>query len=176
MPKIAPKAWRWLRWLLLAGAVGVAIFATMAASWSSSQSANAQQADALFSAQLEALGPHPPYLDVDESGKTFLRTELEPSEAPEGLATLHAMVWLSGSEKMLQTHIPMWFVRVKDMGGNTLNLLLSAAEWDLDNLQLELDVATLERRGPGLLLDRQRADGSRLLVWASSTTTSAIDR
>lgn len=118
----------------------------------------------------------PPYLDVDEHGKTFLRAELEPVGGSEELSTLHAMVWFSSSDKRLQTHIPMWFVRVKDVGGNTLNLLLSAAEWDLDTLQLELDVCALERRGPGLLLDREQPNGSRLLVWSSASPTSAKER
>jgi hypothetical protein len=176
MPRKAPKTWRWFRWLLLGGAVGIAIFATMAANWSSSEPANASQAAAQFAAQMELLGSQPPYIDQDEGGKTYLRTELEPPKAPTAITTLHAMVWLSGSEKMLQTHIPMWFVRVKDIGGNGLTMLLSAAEWDMQNLQLDLDVKALERRGAGLLMDRQQADGSRLLVWSSSGTASAEER
>lgn len=173
MPKKAPKAWRWLRWLLLGGVVGIAIFATMAASWSSSEPANAEQAAAQFAAQMELLGPLPPYIDLDENGKTFLHTELEPQVPPAEITTLNAMVWLSGPNRLLQTHIPMWFVRIKDMGGNGLTLLLSAAEWDMANLQLDLDVKALERRGSGLLMHRQQADGSRLLVWSSSAPTSA---
>ena len=172
MPRTRVRPWRWLRWLLTAGLVGFLIFAAMVASWSNSEPADLEQAQAKFAAKLQELGSAPPYIDQDDVGRSFLHTELENPRSPIRLAELHAMVWLAESEELLQTHVPMWFVRIKDAGGNGLSLLLSVVEWDLDDLQLELDVAALERRGPALLLDRRKADGSRLLIWSSATSES----
>jgi hypothetical protein len=43
--------------------------------------------------------------------------------------------------------------------------MFAAVEGDVEDLDLDLDVAALERRGPGLVLDRSWAAGNRILVW-----------
>jgi len=147
------------------GLIGIGIFAGMVVSWTETNSADAATAATRFEQQLELLGPAPPYLDRTLQGRDFLHQELEQETATR-LASLHALLWVAHREQLMEIEVPMWFVRVKDAGGGGLRLLLASTYWDADDLQLELDVDALERRGPGLLLDRGHEDGTRLLVWS----------
>jgi len=147
------------------GLIGIGIFATLVVSWTESTPADAEQAAARFAQQLEDLGPNPPYLDRDANGRDFLHQELE-QERRTHLQSLRALLWMADHQQLIEMKVPMWFVRAKDAGGGGLRLLLAGSSWDAEDLQLELDVASLERRGHGLLLDRKRPDGSRFLAWS----------
>jgi hypothetical protein len=147
------------------GLVGLGVFSGLAMQWTEITSADLATATATLQAQRDALGSAPPYLDRDDQGRDFLHHELEQAEGQD-LSTLHAMVWVAPREKLVHVTMPMWFVRAKDIGGNGLSMFLAAADRDLGDLDLELDVAALERRGPGLLLDRNLPNGTTFLVWS----------
>jgi len=151
--------------LLTLALVGIGVFSGLAVQWTKITQADLATATTTLQAQRDALGSAPPYLDRDAQGRDFLHHELEQAEEQD-LSTLHAMVWIAPREKLVHVTMPMWFVRAKDFGGNGLTLLLATADRDLGDLDLELDVAALERRGPGLLLDRDRPNGTTFLVWS----------
>ena len=169
--KAKPKTWRWLRWFVAFAAIGAAIGIVMISSWTTASTASAAEANAIFAAQRTALGDSPPYIDVDENGKSYLRHELE-SEIPQPLHAVHALVWLAAEQRLLQIRVPMWFVKAKDLNGNGLTLMLSAVEWSSSDLSLNLGVDALERRGRGLLCDRERSDGTKILLWSTSASDS----
>jgi hypothetical protein len=163
----SPKRRRWGRLLLvllLAAMAGIAGFAVMLASWTQSETTAPTEAELAFADELARLGPAPPYLDRDAEGKDFRRTELELADAVR-LQSIHALMWIAPSRRLIRLEVPMWFVRLKDAPGGVLGLMFAAVEGDVEDLDLDLDVAALERRGPGLVLDRSWAAGNRILVW-----------
>lgn len=151
--------------LVTLGLVGLGVFSGLAMQWTEITKADLATATATMQAQRDALGSAPPYLDRDDQGRDFLHHELEQAEGQD-LSTLHAMVWVAPREKLVHVTMPMWFVRAKDLSGNGLSMMLAVADRDLGDLDLELDVAALERRGPGLLLDRNLPNGTTFLVWS----------
>ena len=56
-----------------------------------------------------------------------------------------------------------------------LGTLISVLSSDWDNLDLRVSVDDLERRGPGLVLDHQGADGARIVLWTVARPQAASD-
>lgn len=165
-----PRPWKRRTWRILGGiavvaVVAMVVFASLAAQWTEWEAADRDQATTAFTAQRAQLGPALPYLDRDAEGRNFLHQELERPDT-QRLSTLHALAWLAPQERLVHVRFPMWFVRAKDFGGNGLVLMLATVDRNLADLDLELDVAALERRGPGLLLDRELPNGTSLLLWS----------
>jgi hypothetical protein len=170
--KVTSKTWRWLRWFVGFAAIGATIGIGMIASWTDVSAVTASEASAVFAAQRAALGDSLPYIDLDEDGQSYLHHELE-RDLPQEIRAVHALVWLAVDQRLLQVRVPIWFVKAKDFNGNGLSLLLSTAEWSRADLSLNLSVEALERRGAGLLFDREREDGSKILLWSTSASDSA---
>ena len=109
-----------------------------------------EEARARFAGQPPLLtsGPDGPVLErSDRSGP---RTEL---------TSLHVMAWEEGEERMITLRIPVWIIR---LGGN------EDVDFDTDQgdpFTLDLTLEDLERHGPGLIVDYERAGHERVLIW-----------
>jgi hypothetical protein len=73
---------------------------------------------------------------------------------------VHILAYEAAPRRLTRAEMPFWFLKMKAGG---LRLVTRGTALDLD--RLDLTPADLERYGPALILDEQRAGGSRLLVW-----------
>jgi hypothetical protein len=100
----------------------------------------------------------PPLLHLDAGG-AFVR---QPSEGPTGqpATQLHALAYHVEGQRLVRADVPVWFFRVK---GPAVRYALRDTGLDLD--ALKLTATDLEQAGSRIILDEQRANGDRLLVW-----------
>ena len=159
---------RWLPGLLVA--VVVFALAMMGLSgilfsrWSDLRTVSPEDADRAFAAAVAEAGGGPPYLEISADGIAHLRTDLERSP-PTELRTLHLLAWEPARGQLLQVSFPFWFVRLKLAATVNVGKLASVLAHHWENLDVEISVAALQRRGPGLVLDHRLADGARILLW-----------
>ena len=84
---------------------------------------------------------------------------------PVALCTLHLLAWEPKGSRLLRMSFPFWFVRIKMSETFNLGTLTSALASDWEHLDLKVTEHDLQKRGPGIVLDHQRPDGARILLW-----------
>lgn len=103
-----------------------------------------------------------PLIELDSHGR-FVRahTEGREREHAERPAVLHLLAYDPGDGQMVRFRLPFWLLRTR-AGRGTVDV--NGMRLDLQDLKLTVD--DLERYGPTLLVDHQRPDGQRVLVWS----------
>ncbi|HET9482152.1 MAG TPA: hypothetical protein VFP98_10380 [Candidatus Polarisedimenticolia bacterium] len=149
--------------LLSAAAAGLAVTWFMFSRWSDIRTAAQPEADRLFEEARAASGGGPAYIRIDADGTVHVARELELEE-PVDLRTLHLLAWEPARSNLVRIDFPFWFVRVKMTKSVNLGTLTSALAGDWERLDLSVSEEDLQRRGPGLILDHRRPDGSRVLI------------
>jgi hypothetical protein len=105
----------------------------------------------------------PPMLAADEEGRLNdaelkRRAAAGAAREPERLRVL---IWNDREARLVRLSIPFWLMRL-GRGGYEVDLS------DGGNLRVgrvRVDPEDLGRAGPGLVLDHQEADGTRILLW-----------
>lgn len=103
-----------------------------------------------------------PMLEVDASGRV-----VPAVSSPDGrsgsseLKRLEVLAYRAADERLVMAHVPFWFFTLKRPA---VQWAVRGTGLDLDELQLAEE--NLSRHGPGLILDRVRPNGDRILVWA----------
>jgi hypothetical protein len=159
---------RWRRFLpgfLVIAALAVAVGMLVFSSWSEMESATAEEAEQVFAEVLRASSGGPAYVEIGEDGAVRVRRELEREE-PVELEAFCLAAWDPKNGKLLRVRFPYWFVRIKSTRTINLGTLISFLARDWEHLDLRVAEEDLEKRGPGLVLDHERADGARILLWA----------
>jgi hypothetical protein len=77
------------------------------------------------------------------------------------VAALNILAYDPDAHKLVRTDIPGWVLRLMSVGGR-----IRLANLDLFGSDNRLTLEDLERHGPGLVLEIQKKDGARVLVWA----------
>ena len=161
----------WLRPLLITlgslAAIGTISASFFFAQWTDVSNALPPEAKLAFEQALVEAGGDAPYIEIIPNGETVIHRDLEPT-APTAFNELVLLAWSATDEKIVRLEIPRWFVRMKL--STSLNLATMVSLWlkDWDQMGLSVSFADLERRGPGLLLDHQRNDGGRILLWLAA--------
>jgi hypothetical protein len=133
-------------------------------SWTKLRSATAPEASSAFDTALAEMVSRSPYLEISQEGTVQVHRELEQPE-PADLDVLHVLTWEPATTRLLQLDFPFWFVRLKMSRTLNLGTLASVLVHDWGSFDLSVTEDDLARRGPGLVLDTTRADGSRMLLW-----------
>lgn len=125
------------------------------------ENASPEAANKAFAEVLERYKGQTPYLEVKDGGGTVVHKEQEGTER-KTITDLHIIGWDDRDQTLFQLTMPFWLLQ---LGGNRpirVNQRGSGGNF----LDLEITARDLERRGPGLLLDRTDRRGRRVLVWA----------
>ncbi|MDA1263601.1 MAG: hypothetical protein O2816_00820 [Planctomycetota bacterium] len=157
---------RWLPWLFGLGVLallGWGASVAMLANWSDLRVAPQAEAHEVFQARLKGPASGLPYLTVDAEGNVHVDRSLEID--PEDLEVLVVLAWEPENERLLETRLPWWFVKMKSTRHFNLGTAVTFVAKDWDHLNLSVTEDDLEARGPGLVLDVTREDGARLLLW-----------
>jgi len=164
---------RWLGWVLVILAslavLGIGLSGYLLSRWGEVRRVDAAAAGEAFRGARQLAGGGPAYVEVAPSGEVRVHRDLE-GEAPRPFATLHLLAWDPEAGKLLRIAFPRWFVRLKMNDTVNLGTITTALAGDWRHLDLRVSVRDLDRRGPGLVLDRQMDDGSRVLLWTSAET------
>ena len=107
-----------------------------------------------------------PLIELDEQG-TFLRANVDRPNGTQRPQTLNVMAFDSHDEKVIRMELPWWVLRLKS-GGSRFDIGRS----NVDLARMRITVEDLERYGPILILDQKDTDGSRVLVWSQSLSTT----
>lgn len=97
-----------------------------------------------------------PFIEIDPDGDLKIHHELERTTESE-LKALHILAWDDDDNRLVETSIPFWLVRLKASGPFNIDL---AGRRDL-----EVTAHDLARRGPGIVVDFEEPGGARVLVW-----------
>lgn len=121
------------------------------------------EADVAFAVAREQAGGGTPYIEIDATGPT-VHHDQEAMEA-RGFAELRLLAWSPDEQRLVRMSFPRWFVWLKTSSRMNLGTMIAATERDWAHLDLDVGYEDISLRGPGLLLDHRRADGSRLMLW-----------
>ena len=150
--------------LAIAALIGVGITSILFSSWSEWTPSEAVDAQAAFEEALAACGAGPAYIEISEAGEVLVRRELEQPTALE-LDALVLLAWDPERQRLLRVRFPYWFVRVKLNRTFNLGTLITVMAKDWEHVDLSVTEDDLERRGPGLILDRALESGARWMLW-----------
>jgi hypothetical protein len=147
---------------LLTGAaavLGFTIFGFLA--WNATTILESSRTDALrrFEEVRARFGSAPPMLHVDD-GSQLVPVTRDPIEAAPPPKRLHVLVYRTREQRLVQTAVPLWFYRLK---GPAVEYAFRDTGFDPRRLGATAD--DLERHGPGVVLDQEKASGDRLLIW-----------
>ncbi len=142
----------------------IALWAVIFSTWSDLRLAPEGEAARAFGEALDHAGGGPAYLVVTESGSVRIRRDLE-KDPPAPLRALNILAWEAETARLVRVRLPFWFVRAKMTERLNLGTLTAGLAGDWRNLDLRVGEGDLRRRGPGLVLDRSFADGSRVVLW-----------
>jgi len=98
-----------------------------------------------------------PYIEINKDGDIKIHSELERATESD-LKALHILVWDADDDKLVETSIPFWLVKLKTDGPFTIQL-------DRRHRDLEVKAQNLARRGPGIVVDFEEPGEARVLVW-----------
>jgi hypothetical protein len=143
-----------LSWLLLS-------------SWTTLETASAESASEAFDGARRAAGAGAAtvaYLEITAAGDVVVHREQELAE-PADLDTLHLVAWQPSAQRLVRVDFPFWFVALKLSGPVGLGTMIAGLVQDWENLDLGIDEDDLERRGPALVLDHDRGERGRVLLW-----------
>lgn len=147
--------------LLLAAAfaVGVAVLAVTLSRVGELERLPPDAASARFESIRDSLGPSDPILSVAPDGGLALRPP--PTSAPvTRTRVLEVMAYRGAQRSLVRVEIPFWFLRMK---APAVDLVLR--DTGLSMKDLGLAPGELVRYGPAILLDEERPNGDRVLVW-----------
>lgn len=161
----------WLKPLII-GLAAVALAAALMAylflgRWTHLADADASEARGVFAAALIESGGGTPYIEIDGDGAVLVHHEQEGAES-EAFQTLTLLAWVPGDDKILRLDYPRWFVRLKTFSSLNLGTMIAMARQDWDHLDLSVNFADLNHRGPALLLDHELSNGARIMLWTSA--------
>jgi hypothetical protein len=170
------RRWRWAAWGALVFAIlavtGIQIALTMFSRWSEVRNLSSEDAAREFSIALNRAGGGTPYVEIAPGGGVIVHRDQENDELTP-LATLHLLAWEPDSGKLVRIDFPFWFIRVKMNDTINLGTITSALAGDWENLDLEVSVDELERRGPAVVIDHTLPEGSRILLWTEKASEDA---
>jgi len=121
-----------------------------------------QKADAELEAIRAKLPTRAPLIALDEDGRARLQTGQRSATFTGQLQALHVAAYDRRAGKLMRFSVPFWLLRLSPDGK------VSFDDGMLDGVRGadQLTVERLEAHGPGLLIDQQKPDGDRVLVWA----------
>ena len=131
-----------------------------------SRPASAQTAEAEFRELRARFADQQPLLDMRERRA---RTEAGASGASGPLRSFHTVIFdTRGGQRLVHITVPHWFARQFAGHGNQFRWLgqltfLDDTEFDPEAIQLSL--AQVEKRGPGLIADYRHPNGGQFISW-----------
>jgi hypothetical protein len=159
----ARPAPRRISWLLVAlaivGGLGILVIggsAFLVFRYVGMARVDAAEADRQFAETLSRLGNQPPRLSIDEANREIRMTATLPEGGVRPITGLHVLAWDADEQRLLHVEIPLWLVRMGS--GRGARVTIDGGE------RISVDARTIERLGPGLLVD-QRDGESRVVVW-----------
>lgn len=81
--------------------------------------------------------------------------------SPVKLTTLHILAFDDDEGHLVRMDVPFWLLRLKSGP-----IAFSSYASGFDDEKVRLRVEDIERRGPGIVLDLERAREGRVLIWA----------
>lgn len=124
------------------------------------ESASAASAESAFDEVRRRYAARVPLLEME--GSVVLRRNPPAPDAPRTtLTTLHVLVWNSREGQLARFEVPFWLLRIKETP-----IRFGTYATGLDELQVSLTVADLERYGPGIVVAVDR-DGERAMLWVN---------
>jgi hypothetical protein len=151
---------QFLKFVIIAGALGIAVFFWMASQVTSVEQMDTNSASFRFRGALEQFDDTQPMLTMDGAGNVTRRTRRSKALIPVVPTELKVLAWRGSTIGLVEAHIPMWFLRLK---GPAINYLLKDTEFDLQ--AWGLTVEELQDWGPGVVLDHRSRRGERVLIW-----------
>ncbi|MBI1873622.1 MAG: hypothetical protein HYS05_07010 [Acidobacteria bacterium] len=98
-----------------------------------------------------------PYIELRSSGVLKVHHELEQAREVD-LQSVRILAWDADDNRLAETSIPFWFVRLK--ASSPFSLKLGRVSRDL-----EVTAHDLARFGAGIIVDFEEPGGTRVLVW-----------
>jgi hypothetical protein len=144
--------------LAVAALIGFGVFGFVAW-WSITvERAEPEQADGRFAAIREHFSGVEPLLRVESDGRVVKRqieaTGVRPARS------LRVLAYRADLRRVVQADAPFWFLKAK---GPAIRFSLRDTGLDLE--RLGLTPTELQRYGATLVLDEEKPNGDRLLVW-----------
>lgn len=124
------------------------------------ESTSAATAESAFDEVRRRYAAKVPLLEME--GSVVLRRNPPAPDAPRTtLTTLHVLAWDGREGTLARFEVPFWLLRLKETP-----IRFGTYAIGLDELQISMTVADLERYGPGVVLDVDR-DGERAMLWVN---------
>lgn len=118
-----------------------------------------QRADATFEDIRQRFIAKAPLLEMQ--GADRIRRNPPPDTAPRvSLTTMHLLAWDEGQRELVRFELPFWLLRLRDTPIRFGNYASG-----LDELNISLTAAEIERYGPGVIIDVSREGRKRALIW-----------
>ena len=102
-----------------------------------------------------------PVVEFDENRKPHYVEGISSRNNPGTVTTVHVLAWDPAEHALATVVLPMWLLRLKS-GPIEFGTYVGG----LDDHGVRLEVADLERYGPGVLFDFTAASGERVLLSA----------
>lgn len=100
-----------------------------------------------------------PLLEFKDGQPGSVETTPTPSSAT--LTTLHIIAFDDKEGRLVRVDVPFWLLRLKSGP-----IAFSSYASGFDDRRVRLRVEDIERRGPGIVLDLDRPNEGRVLIWA----------
>lgn len=122
------------------------------------EAASETDAETAFAAVRQQYGERAPLLEMHGGDP---RSNPPPTDGPRtSLSTLHVLAWDARDDRMVRVEVPFWLLRLKEGP-----IRFGAYASGLDDLNLTLTTAEMERYGPGIVVDVSRNGRDRALLW-----------
>jgi len=147
--------------IVVAGITLVGSIAYMVSQRVQVQQMSAKSGLAEFQQIREKFAGQKPYIDLGPDGDTpSINRDLEKSTRTP-LSTIHLRVYVPRERRLVSVDLPFWMMRM--MGDKPIHF--RSSEGGFGGLSLTVNAADLERRGPGLVLDRGRPGHEQVVIW-----------
>jgi hypothetical protein len=118
-----------------------------------------QRAEATFEDIRQRYIAKAPLLEM--RGAERARRNAPPDTAPRvSLTTLHLLAWDEDERQLVRFELPFWLLRLKETP-----IRFGTYASGLDELNISLTAAEIERYGPGIIIDVSREGRDRALLW-----------
>jgi len=119
------------------------------------------RAAAVFEEAMRRFPDPRPVIAFDDDRKPHYVDGIAGRKNPGNVTTVHVTAWDPGERALATVALPMWLLRLKS-GPIEFGTYVSG----LDDHGVRLEVADLERYGPGVLFDFRARSGERVLISA----------
>lgn len=102
-----------------------------------------------------------PLIEFQGGERGTITTSETATPSSVTLTTLHIIAFDDDEGRMLKVDVPFWLLRLKSGP-----IAFSSYASGFDDERVRLRVEDIERRGPGIVLDLERAREGRVLIWA----------